>query len=46
MNMVLFDYMLIAIYSKKSVEVGNGSLIELDYVHSSVTDGDKHNMEK
>ena len=36
MNMVLFDYMLIAIYSKKSAEVGNGSLIELDYMHSTV----------
>ena len=36
MNMELFDYML-----KKSVEVGNGSLIELDYMHSSVTDRDK-----
>ena len=41
MNMVLFDYMLIVIYSKKSVEVGNCSLIELDYMHSSVTDRDK-----
>ena len=39
--MVLFDYMLIVIYSKKSVEVGNCSLIELDYMHSSVTDRDK-----
>ena len=41
MNMGLFDCMLIVIYSKKSVEVGNGSLIELDYMHSSVTDRDK-----
>jgi len=36
MNMVLFDYMLIAIYSKKSVEVGNGSLIELYYMQCTV----------
>ena len=36
----------VASRGKKSVEVGNGSVIELDYMHSSVTDRDKQIWKK